>query len=431
MTKPRSFRLMLLALLVAAVLPLVAADLPRVRPEVVGLSAERLGRIGEVMQRYVDGGRLGGVVTLVARRGKVAYFQAFGRLDPRTGAPMPVDAVFRIASQTKAVTSVAVMILFEEGKLLLDDPVSKYIPEFKTTTVAVPETGRKRRKGPGYMIVPANRPITVRDLLTHTAGISYGDGPAKDLYKQAGIQGWFLADRAEPVGDVIKRLARLPFDAQPGQRFIYGYNTDILGYLVEVVSGLSLADFVRKRITEPLAMADTSFFLPEAKAARLSAVYGIGPDGRAGLVDDPRDAAYVRGPRMCYAGGAGLLSTAEDYARFLLMLQSGGEWGGVHILSPKSVQLMTVDHCGPLYTSPGNGFGLGFWVTKELGRNGEPGSVGAFGWGGAYHTTYWVDPAEKLVAVFMTQLLPATGSDAQAKFKALVYQSIIESSAGR
>jgi CubicO group peptidase (beta-lactamase class C family) len=427
MSRTKSFRFLILVLLAGLALPALAADLPRVRPEVVGLSTERLGRIGEVMQRYVDEGRLGGVVTLVARSGKVAYLQSFGTLDPRTGAAMPADAVFRIASQTKAVTSVAVMILFEEGKLLLGDPVSKYIPEFKSTTVAVPDELKKDKKGPGYTIVPAKRQITVRDLLTHTSGISYGDGPALDLYKQAGIRGWFLADRAEPVGEVVKRLAKLPFDAQPGEKFIYGYNTDILGYLVEVVSGMSLADFVRKRITEPLAMADTSFFLPEEKAGRLSAVYGIGADGKAALVDDPKDAAYVKGPRMCYAGGAGLLSTAEDYARFLLMLQSGGEWGGVHILSPKSVQLMTVDHCGPLYTSSGNGFGLGFWVTKELGRNGEPGSVGAFGWGGAYHTTYWVDPAEKLVAVFMTQLLPATGSDAQAKFKALVYQSIVES----
>jgi CubicO group peptidase (beta-lactamase class C family) len=337
---------------------------------------------------------------------------------------MPADAVFRIASQTKAVTSVAVMILFEEGKLLLGDPVSKFIPEFAKTTVAVPEASKK---GPGYRIVPAKRPITVRDLLTHSAGISYGDGPAKDLYKEAGLQGWFLADRPEPVGTYIKKLAGLPFDAQPGERYIYGYNTDILGYLVEVVSGMSLADFVAKRITGPLAMADTHFFLPEEKAGRLAAVYGIGKDGKAGPVGDPREIAYLKGPRTCYAGGAGLLSTAEDYARFLLMLQSGGEWGGVHILGPKSVELMTVDHLGPLYTSPGNGFGLGFWVTKELGRNGDPGSVGAFGWGGAYHTTYWVDPAEKLVAVFMTQLLPATGSDAHGKFKALVYQSIVES----
>jgi CubicO group peptidase (beta-lactamase class C family) len=412
----------LLILFFGLLLPAFAANLPTVRPEVVGLSTERLARIGGIMQEYVDQGRLGGAVTLVARNGKVAYLQSFGKLDPKTGAAMPTDAIFRIASQSKAVTSVAIMILFEEGKLLLGDPVSKYIPEFKDTTVAVPEAAKK---GPGYKIVPAKRPVTIRDLLTHTAGISYGDGPAEELYKAAGLQGWFLADRNVPVGDLIKKLAKLPFDAQPGEKWIYGYNTDILGYLVEVVSGMSLADFIKKRITEPLGMADTYFFLPEEKAGRLAAVYGTGKDGKAELVDDPRENAYVKGPRMCFGGGAGLLSTAEDYARFLLMLQSGGEWGGVHVLSPKSVELMTADHVGSIYGS--QAFGLGFWVTKELGKDGEPGSPGAFGWSGAYHTTYWVDPAEKLVAVFMTQLLPATGSDAQAKFKALVYQSIVES----
>jgi CubicO group peptidase (beta-lactamase class C family) len=418
----KSFRFCILAVLIGVTLPALAADLPKARPETVGLSTARLGRIGEVMQRYVDEGRLGGVVTLVARNGKVAYLQAFGKLDPASGTAMPTDAVFRIASQSKAVTSVAVMILFEEGRLLLSDPVSKYIPEFKDATVAVPEAAKK---GPGYKIVPAKRPITIRDLLTHTAGISYGDGPAKDLYKAAGLQGWFLADRPQPVGEYIKKLAGLPFDAQPGEKWVYGYNTDILGYLVEIVSGMSLADFIKTRITDPLAMSDTHFFLPEEKAGRLAAVYGIGKDGKAELVADPRENAYVKGPRTCFAGGAGLLSTAEDYARFLLMLQSGGEWGGVHVLSPKTVELMTADHVGGLYGS--QGFGLGFWVTKELGRNGDPGSAGAFGWGGAYHTTYWVDPAEKLVAVFMTQLMPATGSDAQGKFKALVYQAIIDS----
>jgi CubicO group peptidase (beta-lactamase class C family) len=424
MRRKNVLRSLIFAVLALTAISTFAADLPRVRPEVVGLSSPRLDRIGEVIERYVDEGRLGGVVALVAREGKVAYLQSFGKLGPKTDAPMPTDAIFRIASQSKAVTTTAVMILFEEGRILLDDPIGKYIPEFKTTTVAVPE---KSRKGPGYKILPAKRPITIRDLLTHTAGISYGNGPAKDLYAKAGLQGWFLADRPEPVGFYVKKLAGLPFDAQPGEKFVYGYNLDVLGYLVEVVSGQSLADFIRTRITAPLAMADTSFFLPDDKVVRFTGVFGIGKDGKAGPVDDPKDIAYVRGPRVCYAGGAGLLATAEDYARFLLMLQSGGEWGGVHILSPKSVELMTADHVGALYGSPGNGFGLGFWVTKELGRNGEPGSVGAFGWGGAYHTTYWVDPAEKLVAVFMTQLLPATGSDAQAKFKALVYQSIIDS----
>ncbi len=424
MRRNKIIRSLALLVLCTLTLPVFAGPLPIARPEMVGLSSARLARLAGVMQRYVDEGRLGGAVTLVARAGKVAHLQAYGTLDQATGAAMPTDAIFRIASQTKAVTSVAVMILFEEGKLLINDPVSKYIPEFASTTVAVPD---KSAKGTGYKIVAAKRPITIRDLLTHSAGISYGDGPAKDLYRAAGLQGWFLADRPEPVGTYMKKLARLPFDAQPGEKFVYGYNTDILGYLVEVVSGMNLAEFVEKRITKPLDMKDTHFFLPEDKAGRLAAVYGIGQSGKAEPVSDPKELNYVQGPRRCYAGGAGLLATAEDYARFLLMLQSGGEWGGVHILGPKTVELMTVDHLGPVYTSPGNGFGLGFWVTKELGRNGEPGSVGAYGWGGAYHTTYWVDPAEKLVAVFMTQLLPATGSDAQAKFRALVYQSIVES----
>jgi len=424
MRRNKILKSLALLVLFALALPAFADKLPIARPETVGLSSARLARLSEVMQRYVDEGRLGGAVTLVARAGKVAHLQAFGQLDPATGAAMPTDAIFRIASQTKALTSVAVMILFEEGKLLLNDPVSKYIPEFKSTTVAVPDPSKK---APGYKIVPARRQITIRDLLTHSAGISYGDGPAKELYRAAGMQGWFLADRPEPVGVYIKKLAGLPFDAQPGEKFIYGYNTDILGYLVEVVSGMSLADFIEKRIAKPLDMKDTHFFLPEDKAGRLVALYGVGKSGKAEPVSDPKDVNYVQGPRRCYAGGAGLLSTTEDYARFLLMLQSGGEWGGVHVLGSKSVELMTVDHLGPLYTSPGNGFGLGFWVTKELGRTGEPGSVGAYGWGGAYHTTYWVDPAEKLVAVFMTQLLPATGSDAHAKFKALVYQSIVGS----
>ncbi len=415
-------KLLISVFVLALTLPIAAAELPRATPEMVGLSAERLARLGALLQRYVDEGRLGGAVALIARNGKVAYHEAFGTLDPRKGAPMTTDALFRIASQTKAVTSVAVMILFEEGRLLLDDPVSKYVPEFRKTTVAAPDP---EKRAPGYRIVPAARPITIRDLLTHTAGISYGYGPAQDLYKAAGLQGWFLADRDVPVGDLVKKLAGLPFDAQPGEKYVYGYSTDILGHLVEVVSGMSLADFITKRITGPLDMKDTHFFVPEEKAGRLAAVYGVGKDGKAALVDDPREQAYVNGPRKCFAGGAGLVATAEDYARFLLMLQSGGQWGAVHILSPKSVELMTADHAGRLYG--GQGYGLGFWVTDRLGRNGEPGSAGAFGWGGAYHTTYWVDPAEKLVAVLMTQLMPAAGSDAQGKFRALVYQSIVDS----
>ncbi len=403
-----------------------AAVLPAAKPETVGLSPERLERLSRVMREDVDNGKTAGLVALIYRNGKVAYLESFGKLDLAAGAPMPVNGIFRIASQTKAVTTTAVMILMEEGRILLDDPVAKYIPEFAGARVAVAASDKGSH---GYETVPVNRPITIRDLLTHTAGISYGDGPAAEAYTAAGIRGWFLADKPVPIGDVVKKLATLPFDSQPGEKWVYGYNTDILGYLVERVSGMSLADFFAKRITGPLGMKDTFFFLPEDRLSRFASVYGLDDKGALGLVEDARDNFYVKGPRMCTAGGAGLLSTAEDYASFLVMLLNGGELGGVRVLSPKTVDLMTADHAGALYGL--SAFGLGFRVTDRLGRDGQLGSTGAFGWGGAYHTTYWVDPAEKLVGVLMTQLLPATGSDLHGKFKNLVYQSVVSSYARR
>jgi CubicO group peptidase (beta-lactamase class C family) len=423
-SRQKLFSFILILIWLAVPAGLAAAAFPQARPAEVGLSAERLERLTAVTQEYVSAGRLPGAVILLVRDGKAAYFRSFGLLDPEKKTPMPTNAIFRIASQSKALTSVAVMMLMEEGKLLLGDRVSKYIPEFKETTVAVqpPEKGAT-----GWSVVPAKRPITVRDLLTHTAGISYGYGPAQALYKEAGVQGWFFADKDEPIGDCVKRLAKLPFDAQPGEKWVYGFNIDILGYLVEVVSGQSLAAFIESRITGPLGMADTHFFLPESKLGKFTPVFGAGKDGALELVERPEKSSYFVGPRKCFSGGAGLLSTAEDYARFLQMLANGGELGGVRVLSPKSVELMTVNHVGRLYGD--QGFGLGFWVTEDLGKGSDPGSVGAFGWGGAYFTTYWVDPAEKLVCVFMTQLLPvpAAAADFQAKLKALVYQSIARS----
>ena len=230
---------------------------------------------------------------------------------------------------------------------------------------------------------------------------------------------------AEIAVRMIKKLAALPFDAQPGEKFVYGYNTDILGYVVEIVSGLSLDEFFAKRITGPLKMKDTHFFLPESKLGRLASVYGLDEKGVLTKVEDARGSVYVKGPRRCFSGGAGLLSTAGDYARFLQMLLNGGELDGARLLSPKTVALMTVDHLDGLYGP--EGFGLGFWVTEKLGRDGRPGTVGSYGWGGAYHTTYWVDPREQMVCVLMTQLLPADGSDLHGKFRSLVYQAVIES----
>jgi CubicO group peptidase (beta-lactamase class C family) len=406
--------------------PAVRAEMPpAATPESVGLSSERLQRLRTVMQQYVDQGRIAGVVTYVARNGRVAQLAAFGRSDIEADLPMRKDTIFRIASQSKALTSVAAMMLVEEGKLGLADPVSRYIPAFKKTTVALPPPAGAVPGSP-VAVVPARREITIRDLLTHTAGISYGDGPAAALWKAAGIQGWYFADRNEPVAAVVERMAALPMDAQPGEKFVYGYNTDILGVVVEKVSGMTLAEFFQKRITGPLGLVDTQFYLPPAQKERLAAVYAA-KDGKIERATDPKfgQGQYVEGPRVAYSGGAGLLSTARDYGRFLQMLLNGGELEGVRLLSPKTVELMTVNHVGSLYAEGTLGFGLGFDVTEDLGKAGRHGSVGAFGWGGAYHTTYWVDPQAKLVVALMTQLLPAGDSDLHSRFRALVYSSIV------
>jgi CubicO group peptidase (beta-lactamase class C family) len=392
-------------------------------PESVGLSSARLERLTAALNDYVKNGKLSGGVALVARRGKVVYVEAFGQSDRETKSPMREDAIFRIASQSKALVSVGVMILQEEGRLLLSDPVGKYLPEFMNTTVAVPKDGG------GYEVVKAKRPITIRDLLTHTSGVSYGAGPARDRWEAAKITGWYFADRDEPVGATVARMAALPFDAQPGEKYIYGYSTDILGAMVEKVSGETLDQFLQSRILVPLGMKDTYFYLPESKQDRLAVVYSAKSSGGIERAPDPGgmvgQGAYLKGPRKSYSGGAGLLSTASDYGRFLQMLLNGGELDGRRILSRKSVELMTVDHLGAKAGREGEGFGLGFSVVKDLGARGIPGSVGEYGWGGAYHSVYWVDPKEQLVVVYFTQILPAGGLDDHAKLRALVYQSIV------
>lgn len=433
MTRRHILVALLASLLVAPALRAEAP--PAATPESVGLSSERLQRLRAVMQQFVDEGRVSGLVTYVARNGRVAHLEAFGKADVEAGRPMQKDAIFRIASQTKALTSVALMMLVEEGKVGLADPVSRYIPAFAKTTVALAPPAGAVASSPAA-VVPAKRPITIRDLLTHTAGISYGSGPAQDQWKAAGIQGWYFADRSEPVSAVVERMAALPMDAQPGEKYVYGYNTDILGVVVEKVSGLTLAEFFQKRITGPLGLVDTQFYLPPAGKDRLAAVYAA-KDGKIERATDPKfgQGHYVEGPRVAFAGGAGLLSTARDYGRFLQMLLNGGEIDGVRLLSPKTVELMTVNHVGTLFaergpSDAGRGFGLGFDVIEDLGETGRHGSVGAFGWGGAYHTTYWADPKEKMVVLLMTQLLPAGNSDLHARFRALVYQSIVGPPAG-
>jgi CubicO group peptidase (beta-lactamase class C family) len=426
MTNLKSRLVLVLAVSVMAVSTPGAQGLSQAPADSVGLSTSRLARLSETMQKYVDDERAVGIVTLVMRDGKIVHLEAVGDRDREAGAPMQPDTIFRIASMSKAITSLAVMMLMEEGKLLLSDPVSKFIPSFEKTTVMVPPPP-DAAPGTPLSTVPAVRPITIRDLLTHTAGIGYGAGPADDQYKAANVYMWYCADEAEPVAAMIDRLAALPFDAQPGERFVYGFNTDVLGVVVENVSGLPLDEFFETRILQPLGMKDTHFFLPPEKRDRLAAVYALrdrrlerAPDAGMGQGD------YVDGPRQCFAGGAGLLSTASDYGRFLQMIINGGELDGHRLLSPKTVELMTANHVGDLLNDGRTGFGLGFEVIEDLGRAGVPGSVGLISWGGAYHTDYWADPKERIVAVLMTQLLPAQGSDLHGKFRALVYQAVVD-----
>lgn len=384
----------------------------------------RAGVIDRGLQRYVDSGRVPGIVALVMQDGKVVYEKAFGWADKEADRRMSTDAIFRIASQTKALTSAAVMQLVEEGLLTLNSRAGTFIPSFARTTVAVAsERGAVTQ-------VPARRPITVRDLLTHTSGISYGTDPSvANLYEAKGLgpaagAGWYTADKDEPVCDTMERLGTLPFVAQPGDAWVYGYNTDVLGCIVEKASGTPLDAFIRDRITAPLGMKDTQFFLPPAQRDRLAAVYASGTDGKYARAKDGArgQGHYVDGPRRNFAGGAGLLSTARDYARFLEAIRRGGSLDGVRILSPLAVKLMSTNQVGTLHSTNGLGFGLGFETVDRFGANGMSGE-GAFGWGGAYGSIYRVDPETRLVMVMMIQLIP-NGTDIREVFPTLVYQAL-------
>ena len=400
-----------------------AAQKPAVNP---AFSPDRLARIDSWLQGYVNDNRVAGAVALVLRDGRPVYERAVGWSDKESGRRMSMDTIFRIASQSKALTSVAILSLVEEGKIAVGDPVSRFIPAYAKTTVAV-------RKDDGTAdIVPARRAITIRDLLTHTAGISYGTDQhvaaqyeAKSLGPAAGF-GWYTADKDEPVCTTMERLASLPFVAQPGESWVYGYNTDILGCVVERASGTPLDEFIRTRITGPLGMKDTMFFLPTATRDRLAAVYASGTDGTYVRAPDGArgQGSYVDGPRRSFAGGAGLLSTARDYARFLEMIRNGGAIDGVRILAPRTVKLMTTNQVGTLHSTTGLGYGFGFETVDRFGASGvEP--VGAFGWGGAYGSWYAVDPDARLTMVLMIQLMP-NGTDIRTKFPTMVYQALME-----
>ena len=393
-----------------------------------GFAVDRLARIDSMLDAAVVQDEIGGAVALVLRDDQVVYERAVGWSDRDTKQRMTPSAVFRIASQSKALTSAAVLMLLEEGRLTLTTPVSRFLPSFARTTVAT-------RTDTGVAIVPARRAITVRDLLTHTAGISYGtDAPVRARYEAQGLGpaagwGWYTADKSEPVCTTMDRLGTLPFVAQPGEAWVYGYSTDILGCIVERASGMSLDAFLRTRITQPLGMHDTHFFLPVAQRSRLVTVYANdsgrvrrAPDGARG------QGHYVNGPRVSFAGGAGLVSTARDYARFLQMLAHRGRWNGQQYLAPHTVALMTTNQVGTLHGTT-MGFGLGFETTERYGATGSS-SVGTFGWGGAYGSNYKVDPAEGLVIVFMINQLPS-GTEVAARFQTMLYSALVEARAPR
>jgi CubicO group peptidase (beta-lactamase class C family) len=414
---------MRIALLVIAATLALAPTPASLQSRPGGLAADRVAVIDSGLQRYVDDHRVAGLVALVLQDGKPVYEKAFGWADKEAGRAMTTDTIFRIASQTKALTSVAILQLIEEGRLTLGRRAGDFIPTFAQTTVAT------KKDGTTVVTEPARRPITIRDLLTHTAGISYGTDPlvaslyaAKGLGSAAG-SGWYTADKDEPVCATMERLGTLPFVAQPGEKWVYGYNTDILGCIVEKVSGMPLDEYLRTRITAPLGMKDTTFFAPPADRARLAAVYASQAGAFVRAPDGPRGQGhYIDGPRKNFAGGAGLLSTARDYARFLETIRLGGRVDGVRLLSPRSVRLMATNQVGTLHSADGLGFGLGFETTDRYGANGMQ-SEGSFGWGGAYGSVYRIDPQERLVMVLMLQLIP-NATDIREAFPNLVYQAL-------
>ncbi len=413
----------LLALFVA--LPSTGQNLPRAKPADVGLSAERLEQITKVLTEDTKKGVVPGAVLLVARHGKIAYFQTAGVLDPATKTPMPQDAIFRIYSMSKAVTSVSAMMLFEEGTFTLGEPLAKYLPQFAHLKVGIEKADSSGGK-PTLELVPAKRPITIQDLLRHTSGITYGffgEGLVKKEYVKAGV---LKGDYTN--AEFADRIAQLPLAYQPGTTWDYSHSTDILGRLVEVVSGKSLYEFEKQRLLDPLGMKDTGFYVTDkAKQPRIAEPF---PNDRVFGIDaafnDPRVAAKWE------SGGGGMVSTAADYARFLQMLLNGGTLDGKRYLSPKTVAFMTSNQLGegivpgPYYLpGPGYGFGLGFAVRLKPGVAPEEGSVGDYTWNGVGGTHFWVDPKEDLFVVFMIQS-PRQRPHYMSVIRNMVYSSVVQ-----
>ena len=393
-------------------------------PESVGIATDRLERIDKVVKEYVDKKWIAGAVGFIARHGKIVYYKAHGYDDIDTQKLMQKEEICRIASQTKAITSVAAMILFEEGKFLLDDPISKYIPEFANPKVI----DQFNEKDSTYTVVKAKREPTIRDLFTHTSGIGYGfiHPYAKIIYTKAGVPDLYAPGAV--LADKMKILAGLPLMNQPGEKFTYGLSVDMLGYLVELWSGEPLDVYFSKHIFQPLGMKDTYFYLPKEKQGRLAAVYNETKEGKIEKIAEGAglNPNYPNDPKGSYfSGGGGLSSTVYDYAVFLQTMLNGGEYNGKRILTRKSVEMMTMNQIGDLNMGI-NKFGLGFEVTtdRETARLGV--SAGAFRWGGVFATNYWADPKEGIIGLFYMQVYPTTHGDVIDKFKVLTYQAITE-----
>ena len=394
-------------------------------PSTVGMSSERLARIDAMLQQSVADGQIPGAVALVVRNGKIVFHEAYGSADAETGRKQQSDDIFRIASQTKAITSTAVMMLWEEGRFQLDDPISKYIPEF-----ANPQVLQSFRYGDtSYTTRPANKEITIRHLLTHTSGLGYGmidgDERMKMIYKKAGATELFVAEKVY-IGDFVKKLAKLPLHHDPGERYTYSFGLDVLGCLVEVVSGMPFDRFLRERLFDPLGMDDTWFYLPDDKAGRLVDVQHKVDGQWQSFPYTYYDPDYpIKGARTFFGGGAGLSSTAKDYATFLQMYLNGGELNGVRILSRTTIATIMKNQSGNLFGGDAEDHGLAFSVLTDRGvAKGGLGSEGTFVWGGYFNTQYFADPSEGVIGILMKQTQGSTGDQTGWKFRQMVGAAI-------
>ncbi len=397
-----------------------------VTPESAGFSAQRLAKLDNAMKEWADKGWMNGAVALVIRNGKIAYYNGVGYNDIEAKQKMLKEGIFRIASQTKAITSVAIMMLFDDGKLLLNDRVSKFIPSFSKPTVL----DKFEAKDTTYTTVPAAREITIKDLLTHTSGLGYaqiGSPEANAIYAKSNITAG-LGVKEGTLLEAMTRLGKLPLMHQPGQRWTYGLNTDLLGCIVEVVSGMSLDQFFKTCIFQPLGMNNTYFSVPENKSDQLVNMYTEDQKGKLikggnKIFGTPTASNYPLIGSTYYSGGGGLSAPIMDYAIFLQMLLNGGEYNGVRLLGHNTVRMMTMNQVGDLSLGDDK-FGLGFGIVTEKGSANTPAQAGTFSWGGAFSTSYWVDPKEKMILLFYRQLQSSSHGDVTERFRALTYQAL-------